>query len=174
MLNIVRRLKRLASPKMRRLEIMRAPPDSKFYPIADRNFVQAFEWLMDNRGQFRNVIEPACFSVFVPNARYAAAVESCINPNQMRTFIFDNNDDYERFNRYLDEKQFKPRPTSWFRPGKLGDLSTEQTEQQLTAAGLEGVILDFVEAPDEVKFYLGKALDMHRIVRDTETCHGRY
>ncbi|PVF96515.1 P-loop containing nucleoside triphosphate hydrolase protein [Serendipita vermifera] len=156
-------LSRLANPKSRRLDNMRNPTDPKHRAIADGNFVDAFLWLRENRREFHNFIEPACFSVFVPNTRYAASVEACINPTQMRTFIFDNEEDYQRFNRYLDEKRFDPRPTTWFRPGTLQDLSPDFTPQQLAAAGMEGFVLDFVEAPDEVKFYLGKALDMHRI-----------
>ncbi|CAG8624110.1 11141_t:CDS:10 [Acaulospora colombiana] len=148
-LSIFDRLKRLADPKTRRLDIMRNPMDQRHRAIADQNFVEAFIWLRDNQNQFRQFIEPACLSVFVPNTRYAASVEACINPNQMRTFIFNNEDDYQRFNRYLDDRRFDPRPTSWFRPGTFRDLSSDHTPQQLEAAGMEGFVLDFVEAPDE-------------------------
>jgi hypothetical protein len=143
---------------------MRRPNDPKLRGIADEGFMRAFEWLNENRQRFRSVIEPACFSVDVIDPIYSHAVESCISVSAMKTFLFDNNEDYTKFNEHMDTKPFGDyRPHTWFRP-KAEVEPPERSLDEIRAAGFDGYAIDFVQAPDFVKWFLKRQLDMHRVV----------
>lgn len=144
---------------------MTRPTDPRLRAIADEGFMKAFRWLMDNREHFKKVVEPACFSVQVVDPRFSHAIESCISVAHMKTFIFEHKEDYDNFNKYADTRPFGDfRPTSWFRP--VGQVEPpEQSLEDLRAAGFDGFAIDFVEAPELVKWFLKRQLDMHRVVR---------
>lgn len=147
--------------------------DPKLRGISDENFMRAFKWFSENRDQFSEYVEPACFSVSIKNPRYSHAVENCISVAQMKTFVLKTKDDYDRFNDYMDRRPFGDyRPTVWYRP-QPGDERAEPLEEpprsreELRGAGFDGYAIDFVEAPPLMQFFLKKNLDMHRIVGES-------
>ena len=71
-----RDLKRLDDKGQRKLE------DLRRWNI---HTYDAVVWLRQNQDQFREpILEPPFLSMTVPNKRFAASVEACINANQMQ------------------------------------------------------------------------------------------
>lgn len=145
--------------------------DPKFRHIADVNFMQAYHWLGENKQQFKSVVEPACFSMNVVDPKYSYAIEGCITIAQMKTFIFEHEEDYQKFNKYFDSNPFGTtppyRPNSWYRPqeSRANPLpQSDRTGEEIKAAGFDGFAVDLVRAPPLVMWYLVRQLDFHRIV----------
>ncbi|KAK7437355.1 Structural maintenance of chromosomes protein 5 [Stygiomarasmius scandens] len=62
-------------------------------------------WLRANKHQFKmEVIEPAIISLTVPDRRFADAVESSFNGTQLKTFVFQCREDYDKFNDLVNDR----------------------------------------------------------------------
>ncbi|KAF7374162.1 Structural maintenance of chromosomes protein 5 [Mycena sanguinolenta] len=93
----------------------------------DRDAADAVRWLRANRDKFRmEVFEPAVLSVTVPNSAFAAAVERCFGSAQLRTFVFQCQEDYNTFNTAINDNPGlgrRARVPTWFRLGTENDLT---------------------------------------------------
>lgn len=152
--------------------------DPKFRNISDNLFMRTYNWLGENRGQFKSIVEPACFSMDVVDPKYSYAIEGIITVPQMKTFIFENEEDYEKFNKIFDSnplglpKDSRYRPQAWYRPQPTAAHplpQPERTIEEVKAAGFDGYAVDFVRAPDAVMWYLTRQLEFHRIVSTFST-----
>jgi structural maintenance of chromosomes protein 5 len=137
--------------------------------IAETNFMKALNWLVENKANFKSFVEPACFSMDVVDPKFSYAIEGCITVMQMKTFIFEHEEDYKKFNEYFDGKPFGERytPFSWYRPKESASNPLPRPErsiEEIRAAGFNGYALDLVRAPPAVVWFLKRQCDFHRIV----------
>jgi structural maintenance of chromosomes protein 5 len=167
--SVDRRLKGLEDQKKQRYARMTDFNNPKTRNIADTNFMKALSWLYENKHNFRSFVEPACFSMDVVDPKFAYAIEGCISIMQMKTFIFEYEEDYKKFNEYFDGKPFGERytPFSWYRP-KEGPSNLlprpDKSTEEIRAAGFNGYASDLVRAPPAVMWFLKRQCDFHRIV----------
>ncbi|CCA70235.1 hypothetical protein PIIN_04174 [Serendipita indica DSM 11827] len=156
---IVTGLNRLLDKKQQRLN--RIERDRAFQ---DANFYRAYRYLLDHKNDFETVIEPACFSLHVKDARYSSAIEALVPMTAMKTFVFANRRDYETFSNALDNMFEKHRPTVWFRPVNEDALpKNDQDPEEMKRVGFDAYAIDLVEGPPEVLWFLKRQLDLHRI-----------
>lgn len=152
-------LNRLLDKKQQRLN--RIERDRAFQ---DANFYRAYRYLLDHKNDFETVIEPACFSLHVKDARYSSAIEALVPMTAMKTFVFANRRDYETFSNALDNMFEKHRPTVWFRPVNEDALpKNDQDPEEMKRVGFDAYAIDLVEGPPEVLWFLKRQLDLHRI-----------
>lgn len=88
----------------------------------------------------------------------------------LQTFVFSNREDYELFNVKINDEKVCGRVhvTVWYRPDpeKGGTITQpEHSQDTLRAAGFDGYAIDFIEAPQSIKWFLCKQYDLHRVVR---------
>ncbi|KIM26760.1 hypothetical protein M408DRAFT_330371 [Serendipita vermifera MAFF 305830] len=164
-------LQKLGNPRDQRISRMSNNNDPKFRNIADPLFMRAYHWLGENKHQFKSIVEPACFSMDVIDPKYSYAIEGIISVAQMKTFIFEHKEDYEKFNKIFDTNPLglqsrEWRPTAWYRPEATQEHPLpppERTDEEIKEAGFDGYAIDFVRAPPAVVWFLTRQLEFHRI-----------
>ncbi|KAJ6450163.1 hypothetical protein C8R45DRAFT_883718 [Mycena sanguinolenta] len=133
----------------------------------DRDAADAVRWLRSNKDKFRTeVFEPPVLSVTVPNPAFAAAVERCFGPAQLKMFVFQNKEDYDTFNNAINDNPGlgrRVRIPTWFRPGTEEDLTPPpMPRDELVQRGFDGYAIEYVECPQGLHWYLKRELNMHR------------
>ncbi|KAG6844359.1 hypothetical protein H0H87_007540 [Tephrocybe sp. NHM501043] len=131
----------------------------------DKNTHAAVLWLRSHKHLFQmEVFEPAVLSVSVPNKQFVNAVEAGINGMQFRTFVCQCQEDSNTFNEHVNDKQVLGkgvRVATWFRPPsqlKMPPMSREE----MTELGFDGYLLDYIECPDGMRWWLQCELNFHR------------
>ncbi|KZT29504.1 P-loop containing nucleoside triphosphate hydrolase protein [Neolentinus lepideus HHB14362 ss-1] len=134
----------------------------------DRDCADTIEWLRQNQHKFRKpIMEPAIISVTVPDKAYATAVEACFGGTQMKTFVAQCEEDYDLLNHLVNDTDKaigrRVRVPTWFRPySETGLAPPPLSSDEMAAMHFDGYAIDFVECPQEMKWYLTKELNLHR------------
>ncbi|KAF7374118.1 Structural maintenance of chromosomes protein 5 [Mycena sanguinolenta] len=155
----------------------------------DRDAADAVRWLRANKDKFRTeVFEPPVLSVTVPNPAFAAAVERCFGPAQLKVrysllplsrphprpppscsscmFVFQNKEDYDVFNNAINDNPGlgrRVRIPTWYRPGTEEDLNPPpMPRDELMQRGFDGYAIEYVDCPQGLHWYLKRELNMHR------------
>ncbi|EEB98794.1 hypothetical protein MPER_01639, partial [Moniliophthora perniciosa FA553] len=72
----------------------------------DKDVADVVVWLRQNQSKFKmGILEPAFLSLTVKDQRYADAIESCMNGAQMKTFVAQCREDYDKFNDLVNARQ---------------------------------------------------------------------
>ncbi|GAB1519548.1 Structural maintenance of chromosomes protein 5 [Rhizoctonia solani] len=71
---------------------------------ADQDAADVATWLSKNQNMFKEeIIMPPMLSVFVKDTKYQAQIESLFNINNLKTFICQNEDDYRKMNKSVND-----------------------------------------------------------------------
>ncbi|KAJ6450196.1 P-loop containing nucleoside triphosphate hydrolase protein [Mycena sanguinolenta] len=142
----------------------------------DRDAADAVRWLRANRDKFRmEVFEPAVLSVAVPNPAFAAGVERCFGSAQLRTFVFQCQEDYDTFNTAINDNPGlgrRARVPTWFRLGTENDLTPPpMPRDELTQRGFDGYAIDYIDCLQGLHWYLKREINMHRMAISLRGVH---
>jgi hypothetical protein len=78
-------------------------------------------------------------------------------------------EDYYTLNNYLNDVQVngrRIRVSTWYRdPNQNQAIPAPYTAEELKERGFDGYALDFLECPEELKYFLQTDMNLHRIVR---------
>ncbi|GLB34268.1 putative P-loop containing nucleoside triphosphate hydrolase protein [Lyophyllum shimeji] len=123
-------------------------------------------WLRKNRHLFKmEVFEPAVLTLNVPDKRYVNAVEASFSSWQLRTFVCQCQEDSDTFNRHVNDEGAlgrKVRVATWFRPQqKLPP--PPMTEEEMVMLGFDGYIIDFIDCPEGMRWWMQRELNLHRL-----------
>ncbi|KAF8709654.1 P-loop containing nucleoside triphosphate hydrolase protein, partial [Rhizoctonia solani] len=132
---------------------------------ADQDAADVATWLSKNQNMFKEeIIMPPMLSVFVKDTKYQAQIESLFNINNLKTFICQNEDDYRKMNKSVNDDGIigrKVRVNIWWRP--LSDSHPPVPQENLTNLGFNCYAIDCVQAPEGMRNYLERELTLHRI-----------
>ncbi|KAA1477744.1 P-loop containing nucleoside triphosphate hydrolase protein [Dentipellis sp. KUC8613] len=134
----------------------------------NRDCAEVILWLRANRGRFQmEIIEPAFVSVTVPNKQYVNAVEACFSTGQLLTFVAQCDADYKLINKLcVDTTEAigrRARITAWYRPpSERGPPPAPMTREEMLACGFDGYAIDYVDCPEEMRYYLTREVGLHR------------
>ncbi|KAJ7595202.1 P-loop containing nucleoside triphosphate hydrolase protein [Mycena floridula] len=133
----------------------------------DKDAADVLIWLRSNQNRFKKpIIEPVVMSLTVTDLRYAMAVEACFNANQLKTFVAQCHEDYNLFNRLVQDEQCLGRSVRisiWFRPPSESLKKPPPMERdQLKALKFDGYAIDFVAHPPEMLWFLQVDIHLHR------------
>ncbi|KAG6836487.1 hypothetical protein H0H93_007586 [Arthromyces matolae] len=131
----------------------------------DKDCLAAVLWLRKNRNLFKmEVIEPAVLTLTVPNRPFANAVEANISGIQFRTFICQCKEDSDTFNKQINDDGVlgkDVRVAVWFRsPSRL--QPPPMTREEMAQIGFDGYLLDYVDCPEGMRWWLQRELNFHR------------
>ncbi|KAG6841292.1 hypothetical protein C0991_012462 [Blastosporella zonata] len=131
----------------------------------DKNCFDAVLWLRNHKHLFKmEVFEPAVLSVTVPNRSFVNAVEAGFSSIQMRTFIFQCQEDSHTFNTHINDKEALGKGRSvatWFRPDSSLPLPP-MSQEEMAELGFDGYLIDYVECPQGMRWWLQRELNFHR------------
>ncbi|KAG8692737.1 Structural maintenance of chromosomes protein 5, partial [Ceratobasidium sp. 395] len=131
----------------------------------DADVADVVEWLSKNQAMFRQeIIMPPWISLFVKDSKYQAPVESLLNMTNLKTFVCQNDEDYRRMNKLVNDDGIigrKVRMNIWYRP-------PSQTQPPVPLEDLQKLrfncyAIDCVQAPEGMRNYLEKELSLNRI-----------
>ncbi|KAF5388335.1 hypothetical protein D9615_000804 [Tricholomella constricta] len=133
--------------------------------VWDRDCHDAVLWLRNNKGLFKmEVFEPPVLSLTVSDGRFVNAVEGCLSSFQLRTFVCQCQEDSDVFNYHINDNGAlgrKVRVATWFRPQQ--QLPPQPlSREEMAMLGFDGYVLDYVECPEGMRFWLQRELNFHR------------
>ncbi|KAJ7594061.1 P-loop containing nucleoside triphosphate hydrolase protein [Mycena floridula] len=133
----------------------------------DADTADVIVWLRQNQTQFKHpIIEPPVMTLTVTDPKYTSAVEACFNANQLKTFVAQCHEDYNTFNRLVQDQQCigrRVRVAIWFRAQQTHLQSTPPMEvDELRALKFNGYAIDFVTHPPEMLWFLQVDIHLHR------------
>ncbi|KAG5651262.1 hypothetical protein H0H81_009306, partial [Sphagnurus paluster] len=131
----------------------------------DRDCHDAVLWLRKNKDLFKmEVFEPPVLSMTVSDRRFVDAVEACFGSFQLRTFVCQCQEDSDTFNRHVNDNGALGRTVrvaTWFRPHQ--QLPTPpMSPEEMASIGFDGYIIDFIECPQGMRWWLQRELNLHR------------
>ncbi|KAF8759967.1 P-loop containing nucleoside triphosphate hydrolase protein [Rhizoctonia solani] len=104
---------------------------------ADQDAADVATWLSKNQNMFKEeIIMPPMLSVFVKDTKYQAQIESLFNINNLKTFICQNEDDYRKMNKSVNDDGIigrKVRVNIWWRP--LSDSQPPVPQENVPNSG---------------------------------------
>lgn len=124
----------------------------------DKDCADTVEWLRGNQRRFRfPVLEPPCLSISVKDQRYINAVDALMSHDTMKTFVAQCEEDYKLLMKLVADTSEalgrRARIIGWFRPkGQPSPQPIDPTE--LKTHGFDGYALDYIECPEELKWFL--------------------
>ncbi|KAF9780049.1 P-loop containing nucleoside triphosphate hydrolase protein [Thelephora terrestris] len=124
----------------------------------DSDCARTVEWLRVNQQRFRlPILEPPCLSISVKDQRYIDAVDALMTHDTMKTFVAQCEEDYKLLMKLVADTPEalgrRARIIGWFRPqGQPSPQPIDPTE--LNAHGFDGYALDYIECPEELKWFL--------------------
>jgi chromosome segregation ATPase len=131
---------------------------------ADNDTFRAVEWLRKNSGVFKEkVYEPVMLELSIKDQRWASAVESCINWAMMRTFVCQNEEDYDTFGRQMDRLHLRVNFCDRGRAKALQDFLPPVSMDDLISMGFDNYVIGLVEGPDIILRYLCADAGLHTI-----------
>ncbi|PWN95840.1 P-loop containing nucleoside triphosphate hydrolase protein, partial [Tilletiopsis washingtonensis] len=153
---ITQKLTELDNVKGRRLKILEQ---------ADNQAFRGVMWLRENQGMFQEkVYEPVMLELSINDTRRAAAVESCINWQSMRTFVCQTRADYDLFTRELVDKQKLRLNVVEQEGGKtLSQHNRPCSQEKLEELGFQAFVIDLIDGPEPVLNYLCSSAYLHTI-----------
>lgn len=150
-----RRLAELDSVKHARLALLQR---------ADQDTYRAVLWLREHSVLFKEkVYEPVMLEVSIRDPAMAAAVEGCINFPTMKTFVCQNQEDYDTFGRTMDNLGLRVNFCDRGRVKHLDAFQRPTTQDELEAMGFDRYIIDLIDGPDIILRYLCNDSHLHTI-----------
>lgn len=152
------KLKRLDDARSRRLDALKS---------ADFACWKAVMWLRENQNQFqKKVYEPVLLEINVPDSRYVAPVESCLNFTVLKTFFCQTRADYDLLTSQLVDKQNLRINVSENEGGAtLPQLEDKRplTLEQIRSMGFDDYIANLIEGPEPMLDWLCSKHFLHLI-----------
>ncbi|KAG9096070.1 Structural maintenance of chromosomes protein 5 [Ceratobasidium sp. 370] len=131
----------------------------------DPDVADVVEWLSKNQAMFRQeIIMPAWISVFVKDPKYQSQVENLFNLGNLKTFVCQNDEDYRKMNKLVNDEGVigrKVRMNIWYRPPS--QTQPPVPPEDLPKLGFNCYAFDCVQAPEGMRSYLEKELNLNRI-----------
>ncbi|KAK2871454.1 hypothetical protein QQF64_002642 [Cirrhinus molitorella] len=120
-----------------------------------RDTYTALMWLRNNRDHFEgNVYEPMMLVINVREARHAKYIESHIPLNDLRAFVFQRQEDMERFMTEVRDKQ-RLRVNTVIAPAEsCSKRPPSRPLETLQRYGFFSYLRELFDAPEEVMSYL--------------------
>lgn len=145
----------------------------QFLATFDKDTHDVVCWLRANKDKFKEpIIEPPVLTVTVrpTNGRLdpalVTAVEGCFSFNQLKSFVAQNHDDYNTFNRLVQDGNAigrQVRVTIWYRAPKPNlYIEPPMPADELKAMGFDGYALDFITYPPGMLWFLQCDIQLHR------------
>ncbi|KAJ1309249.1 hypothetical protein OPQ81_004914 [Rhizoctonia solani] len=132
---------------------------------ADQDVADVAVWLSKNQNMFKEeVIMPPWLSVFVKDTKYQAQVESLFNLANLKTFVCQNEEDYRKMNKIVNDEAVigrKVRMNIWWRPPS--DTQPPVPRENLANLGFNCYAIECVQAPEGMRNYLERELGLNRI-----------
>ncbi|KAH0588207.1 hypothetical protein H2248_006920 [Termitomyces sp. 'cryptogamus'] len=131
----------------------------------DKDCHAAVLWLREHKHLFKmEVFEPAFLSLTVPDRRFVNAVEAGISGMQFRTFVCQCREDSNTLNQEINDRGVLGkgvRIATWYRPpSQLAPPPMSRDE--MAEMGFDGYLLDYVECPQGMRWWLQRELNFHR------------
>lgn len=135
-----------------------------------RDTYTALMWLRKNQGLFKgNVHEPMMLVINVRESRYAKYVESHIPLKDLQAFVFQKQEDMERFMSEVRDSQ-NLRVNSVIAPAEsCSSRLPSQPLETLKRYGFFSYLRELFEAPEEVMSYLCYQYKVNDVPVGTET-----
>ncbi|XP_016084943.1 structural maintenance of chromosomes protein 5-like isoform X1 [Sinocyclocheilus grahami] len=140
--------------RLRSLEDMMKMKEDKLR-VRFRDTYTALKWLRDNRDRFKgNVYDPMMLVINVRDARHAKYVESQIPANDLRAFVFQRQEDMEKFMTEVRDTQ-RLRVNSVIAPAEsCSKRPPSRPLETLKRYGFFSYLRELFDAPEEVMSYL--------------------
>ncbi|KAF8076878.1 hypothetical protein FPV67DRAFT_1605252 [Lyophyllum atratum] len=131
----------------------------------DKPCHDAVLWLRNHRHLFKmEVFEPGLLTINVPDRRFVNAVEASFSGFQLRTFICQCQEDSDTFNQHINDNGAigkGVRVATWFRAQQELPPSP-MTREEMAALGFDGYVIDYIECPEGMRFWLQREVNAHR------------
>ncbi|KAH7343207.1 P-loop containing nucleoside triphosphate hydrolase protein [Rhizoctonia solani] len=132
---------------------------------ADQDVADVALWLSKNQNMFKEeIIMPPWLSVFVKDTKYQAQVESLFSLVNMKTFVCQNEEDYRKMNKIVNDESVigrRVRMNIWWRPPS--DSQPPVPRENLANLGFNCYAMECVQAPAGMRNYLERELSLNRI-----------
>ncbi|TIB72881.1 P-loop containing nucleoside triphosphate hydrolase protein [Wallemia mellicola] len=129
----------------------------------DETTARTVEIINKNKDKFQEkVYDPAFLEVKVKDQSYAAAIESLINYNVMKTILCQNQEDYDIATKQIIDK-YKFRVNIVQPVFSSRDTEPLMTREEIRQLGFDGFAIDFIDAPEFIINYLKKSCFLHKI-----------
>lgn len=139
-----------AEERLRNLESQVGQQEAKLQKMSNDSY-RAWQWIKENQHQFENqVFGPPIIECSIDNPRYADAIETLFQKNDLIAFTAQSRNDFRKLQRALcSERKFHDisiRTCST----PLSDFHPPIPDGQLRALGFDGWAKDFLTGPDPV------------------------
>ncbi|KAI5121182.1 hypothetical protein M0805_005983 [Coniferiporia weirii] len=134
----------------------------------DKDVGEVVRWLRNNGHRFKmEVIEPACLSLDVKDSRFSDAIEGAFSVTQLKTFVFQCQEDYKLFNSLICDSTEgmgkKVRVATWFRQIRPETIRPPpMTVEELHEQGFDAYGIDCVTYPPGMLMFLQDLIQLHR------------
>ncbi|TEB23759.1 P-loop containing nucleoside triphosphate hydrolase protein [Coprinellus micaceus] len=114
------------------------------------------------------VFEPPILSVSVRDVNYAAFAEAGFSAMQMKTFVAQCQEDLDTLNHWVNDTDKalgrRVRIATYFRTQNPQSVAPPpMSHDEMRAIGFEGYLIDLLEYPEGMAYWLKGALNLHRI-----------
>uniref|UniRef100_A0A671SMZ9 Structural maintenance of chromosomes protein 5 n=1 Tax=Sinocyclocheilus anshuiensis TaxID=1608454 RepID=A0A671SMZ9_9TELE len=163
----LRRDKDEASGELHRNDMMKMKEDK--LRVRFRDTYTALNWLRNNRDRFKgNVYDPMMLVINVRDARHAKYVESQIPANDLRAFVFQRQEDMEKFMTEVRDTQ-RLRVNSVIAPAEsCSKRPPSRPLETLKRYGFFSYLRELFDAPEEVMSYLCHQYRVNDVPAGTE------
>uniref|UniRef100_A0A671SJX5 Structural maintenance of chromosomes protein 5 n=1 Tax=Sinocyclocheilus anshuiensis TaxID=1608454 RepID=A0A671SJX5_9TELE len=154
--------------RLRSLEDMMKMKEDKLR-VRFRDTYTALNWLRNNRDRFKgNVYDPMMLVINVRDARHAKYVESQIPANDLRAFVFQRQEDMEKFMTEVRDTQ-RLRVNSVIAPAEsCSKRPPSRPLETLKRYGFFSYLRELFDAPEEVMSYLCHQYRVNDVPAGTE------
>uniref|UniRef100_A0A674IF41 Structural maintenance of chromosomes protein 5 n=1 Tax=Terrapene triunguis TaxID=2587831 RepID=A0A674IF41_9SAUR len=134
-----------------------------------RDTHNALLWLRENKDRFkRSVCEPMMLAINMKDNRHAKYVENHISANDMRAFVFENQEDMEIFLREVRDHQ-KLKVNAVCAPTEsCAENRPSRSVEELHQYGVFSYLRELFDAPHPVMSYLCSQYRVHDVPVGTE------
>ncbi|EGD76813.1 hypothetical protein PTSG_08161 [Salpingoeca rosetta] len=122
----------------------------------------AIAWINDMNKFRMRVFPPLVLNINVQQSDVAALVEHSIPGRDRIAFLCQCEDDQRMLVSTLRKQRGFPINVVRIPPDDLSSISAPLTPEEAQHFGIDGFLLDAVDAPDRVKVYLAKVLYLHQ------------
>lgn len=138
-----------------------------------RDTYTALEWLRKNRDRYEGVVhEPMMLVINVRDARHAKYIETHISVNDLRAFVFQRQDDNDKFMNEMRDTQ-RLRVNSIIAPTEsCSKRPPSRPIETLKPYGFISYLREMFDAPEEVMSYLCHQYRVNDVPIGTEKTKG--
>ncbi|XP_036749326.2 structural maintenance of chromosomes protein 5 isoform X2 [Manis pentadactyla] len=139
-----------------------------------RDTYDAVLWLRNNRDKFKHrVCEPIMLTINMKDNKNAKYIENHIPSNDLRAFVFENQEDMEVFLKEVRDNK-KLRVNAVIAPkNSHADKAPSRSLSELKQYGFFSYLRELFDAPDPVMSYLCRHYHIHEVPVGTEKTRER-